>query len=328
MKNSRSFQGLRCFIVFCLMHSYLDAILLPVNPIQRFLFAVKPIAEKKNHYPLLSGNTFRSFCDAWVDETCKDFDPSLVKRGNAIFVSMKYLTFFLDTILPEIKHPFILVTSNENEQALSTWERNGAIDDRYLSYLEDGKIFHWFGRNVIAKHSRLSCIPLGVTWRGDIPHSLIEACFSNLTVENYFSPKKIYCYLNIRNTHPSRVDVLNFFSKQPFCTTSKFVPFETYIADLTLSRFVISPRGFNLDCFRTWEALYAGSIPIVESTGIESIYEGLPVIIVPNINSMTKEFLDTQFEELRGKTFHLERLHAKYWLDQIQVLKERCLFGF
>jgi hypothetical protein len=241
---------------------------------------------------------------------------------------MKYLTFFLNTILPEIQHEFILVTSNENESALSTFERSGAIDDSYLLYLENDKIIKWFGRNIVAKHPKLCCIPLGVTWLENVPHSLIHACFSDLRVENYFSNKQIYCYLNIRNTHPSRPAVSSIFSNKPFCTVSKFVPFEQYMSHLTASRFVISPRGFNIDCFRTWEALYAGAIPVVESRGIDDIYEGLPVIIVDDLNTVTKEFLDAEFEKLKGKVFHLERLHAQYWLDKIQEAQEKCISGF
>ena len=299
-------NSLGIFTLLVLIHSSLGLIQLP-DPKRRFTLRPKVLPPKISHYPLITGDTFRYFCDCWADEYCMDFDPALVKKGTTVFVSLKYIDFFLETILPEIQNPFILVTSNGD----------GTIDDRYLPFVENEKIIKWFGRNIVAKHPKLQCIPLGVNWLNTIAHPLIENYLSNLTQENYFSEKSIYCYLNIRKTVSERTEVLDIFSKKSFCTIFKTVPFETYMSHLSSARFVISPKGFNIDCFRTWEALYAGSIPVVESRGINDVYEGLPVIIVDDLSTVTKEFLDAEFEKLKGKTFHLERLHAQYWLDKI-----------
>jgi len=263
---------------------------------------------------LISGDTFRSYCEFQIDETITSFDPSLVQRGDALFVRMEYLRFFLDAIFPAIQHPFVLVTSNGA----------GVIDEMYLPYLEDPKIIEWFGRDVVIEHPKLCAIPLGVTWLQSIPYQVVKTYFSHLTTELFFSDKLFYCYLNIRNTHPStRPRVLEIFANKIFCKFSRFVPFELYMAHVASSRFVISPRGWNIDCFRTWETLYAGSIPIVESSGLNALYEDLPVIIVEDWNQVTKEFLEVEFEKLRKKTFRLEKLHVQYWFDKIQRAKER-----
>lgn len=273
---------------------------------------------RASHYPLLTGDTFRAFCDHHIDETCVDFDPSFVQKGDTIFVGMGYLRFFLDTIVPEIKHPFIMVTSNGH----------GFISDIYLPYLEDGKIFHWFGRNILIKHPKLTCIPLGVSWLHPKGHPILNAYFSNLSIQHYFADKPIYSYLAVNNTSPARLASTKYFAKQSFCTVaSKMLPFDQYMQTLRGSRFVMSPRGFNIDCFRTWEALYAGSIPVVESLGIDSIYEGLPVIIVKNMLKVTKELLDAEFEKLKQKTFDLRRLHPDYWFDKIKEKQHSVING-
>ncbi|HEV7736009.1 MAG TPA: hypothetical protein VGO47_01370, partial [Chlamydiales bacterium] len=277
---------MRLFLLLVLIHC--GYILLP-DPKRRFNLQPKVLPSKISHYPLITGDTFRCFCDCWADEYCMDFDPALVKKGTSVFVSLKYIDFFLEIILPEIQNPFVLVTSNGD----------GTIDDKYLPFLENEKIIKWFGRNIIAKHPKLQCIPLGVNWLNRMAHSLIENYFSNLQQENYFSEKSIYCYLNIRKTFSARTEVLDIFSQKSFCTISKTVPFETYMSHLGSARFVISPRGVNIDCFRTWEALYAGSIPVVESRGINEVYEGLPVIIVDDLRTVTKELLDAEFEKLK-----------------------------
>ena len=72
------------------------------------------------------------------DEAGDPFKPWKIKAGDAIFVSMNYLNFFLDHVLPMIDTPFVLITSNGD----------GTIDERYLPYLENPVLAAWFGRNV------------------------------------------------------------------------------------------------------------------------------------------------------------------------------------
>ncbi len=225
---------------------------------------------------------------------------------------MGYLKFFFEAIFPQIQHPFVLVTSNGH----------GAIDEKYRPYIEHEKIGKWFARNATIEHPKICCIPLGVPWYSTATHALVNTYFSSLKRDNYFAEKFIYCYLNIRCTHPARAKALELFKTKPFCMISKFCPFERYIAHVESSRFVISPRGFNIDCFRTWEALYAGSIPVIESRGIDRVYDGLPVIIVDDYEQVTQEFLDAEFAKLQTKTFDLQKLHAEYWFNLIREAQE------
>lgn len=270
-------------------------------------------ATRPSHYPLLTGDTFRAACDYRIDETCRDFDPTVVQKGSTIFVAMPFVPFFFDTVLSELPHPIILVTSNGD----------GTIDESCLPKLELEKILHWFGRNVIIKHPKITCIPLGVSWWNNIPYELVESYFARVAQERFFAEKPVYCYFNVRNTTLTRQTLQRFFLEKSFSTSSPFVPFKIYMMHLAGSRFVLSPKGFNIDCFRTWEALYAGSIPVVESGGIDAVYEGLPVIIVDDIHLVTEELLNDAFEKLKKQTFHLERLHADYWLGLIKEVQRK-----
>ncbi len=55
--------------------------------------------------------------------------------------------------------------------------------------------------------------------------------------------------------------------------------------------FVISPHGNGVDCHRTWEALALGCVPIVRTSPLDALYEGLPVLIVSNWCEVTADFL-------------------------------------
>ena len=102
-------------------------------------------------------------------------------------------------------------------------------------------------------------------------------------------------------------------------------PFEEYILELTRSKFVISPHGHGLDCYRTWEALLVNTIPIVKTSSLDALYTDLPVMIVKNWSEVTKEFLEEQYSIIKNKSYKLEKLYFNYWHDLIKAHKQTCL---
>jgi hypothetical protein len=67
------------------------------------------------------------------------------------------------------------------------------------------------------------------------------------------------------------------------------VPIYKVYSDMSRFRFGVSPRGNGWDCYRTYEMLYLGIIPIVQARDSYSheLFEGLPVIIVPHLGEST-----------------------------------------
>lgn len=265
---------------------------------------------RKSHYPLISGETFRSAAKFIFDETQIPFDPYAVNDGDTIFVAMTHLNYFLEKVMPHIPARFILITSNGS----------GTIDQNYLHILEEERLIGWYGRNMTLLHQKAHLIPLGVCWNNNLRDTSylkqLNTSFNNLKITDFFKEKPIHTYLNIlQSSHPYREKIFDYFSTQKFCQVERFRKcFKEYLSDLSRSRFVISPRGVNLDCYRTWEALYAGSIPVVESCGIDGLYEDLPVIVVDNLTQVTEECLDATFEKMKSRSYDLSKLHADYWL--------------
>jgi hypothetical protein len=276
--------------------------------------------QRKSQYPLLSGETFRKMATHIFDETAIPFDPDTVRQGDTIFVAMPYLRFFLNEVMPQIQAQFIMITSNGS----------GTIDERYVHFLEATQLAAWFGRNITLIHPKIHLIPLGICWY-NLPDARsyrkgIERMFSQLNVDSYFKPKKIHTYLNMSTrTHASRTPIQDYFRTQPYCLIRGGLKMNEYLSDLSQARFVLSPRGVNIDCFRTWEALYAGAIVVVESWGIDSLYEDLPVIIVEDLTQVTREFLDREFEKMKLRKYDLSKLHAEYWARQIFSVQKNNL---
>ena len=94
----------------------------------------------------------------------------------------------------------------------------------------------------------------------------------------------------------------------------------SYYLHVLRSQFVLSPPGAGSDCFRTWEALYLGSIPIVKYTSINSIFEQLPVLSVNNFEDLTLKSCKIYYNMTR-RTYDYKRLYKGYWQRQINAFR-------
>lgn len=267
---------------------------------------------RPSSYPFIAGDTFRDFCDHLFDETSKNMIPENVKFGDAIFLKTDYLSEFFSKIHPRIPNPYVLVTHNSDYDA-----------PRGFGYiLDDPKLLAWYGQNVMHyEHPKLHPIPIGIAnryWR----HGSIDAVAEAQSISQGCD-RPILLFMNFsKGTHSDRNQVYQKFCNQPFCFVSPPKDFKSYLCDLAHSKFVLSPRGNGLDCHRTWEALLMGAIPIVISSSIDSLFEGLPVVIIQDWDEVTQEFLEAKWAEMSEQKFALERMYAQYWLDLIASHKQ------
>eukprot|EP00842_Homolaphlyctis_polyrhiza_P000859 jgi/Hompol1/1774/HPOL_005714-RA len=88
---------------------------------------------------------------------------------------------------------------------------------------------------------------------------------------------------------------------------------------ISQSKFVVSPQGWGLDCYRTYEALYLGSYPIIKSSSLNEIFEDLPVVIVPSLTDLNEDELEVVYKQYRQKAgqFKMEKLYGHYWVERI-----------
>mmetsp|Transcript_22348 Transcript_22348/g.63401 ORF Transcript_22348/g.63401 Transcript_22348/m.63401 type:complete len:475 (+) Transcript_22348:54-1478(+) len=93
--------------------------------------------------------------------------------------------------------------------------------------------------------------------------------------------------------------------------------------------FVAAPYGSGMDTYRLWEALFLGSIPVVESSSLDLLYRDLPVIIIESwesINETSLSHWQSQIIQRFGSeplTQVQEKLTMRYWLDVVQQAANR-----
>lgn len=237
------------------------------------------------------------------------FDPELVQKGDIIFMDSTFASDFLLYIHPKIKNPYILITH------VYDWEMPGY----FLGYLDDPKLAAWFCINAsVQYHPKVFPIPIGILQLPWVEYQKNEYKELFKQLKNHAVKDKLL-YMNFAiNTYPSeRQTVYNLFHAKSFCFQGSYKTFNQYLEEMAHCKFVLSPRGAGLDCYRTWEALLVGSIPIVKHSNLDPLYQDLPVLIVDHWDMITEEFLNKKYIEITNRKYNFKKLTAGYWLRQI-----------
>jgi len=275
--------------------------------------------KQMSHYPFIAGNIFKEFCDFRISNTseCSIFNPKDVQDGDTIYVEQQgvFLYSFFKKIHPFIKAKYILITHNS---------RRGLCYyiTQYAKYLKDKNIIMWFGKNLFINHKKTEIIPVG------IENNLKKIPTLEERINNPLKKDKL-CYLNFdigptsHRRHKIRKKVLKAFEKKKFCYRAERKSFKEYLKDLSRSKFVLSPKGNGTDCFRTWESLLVGSIPIVSTSKLDPIFKDLPVLIIKKWEDITEEFLLEKYEEMLSKKYNLEKIYINFWFDKIRKIQKK-----
>jgi len=275
--------------------------------------------DRSSSSPYLTGDTFRFFCEFSFDEVDISMDPQQVKSGDLIYVHPDYLSEFVSRVHPRIVSHYCLITHN-SDFLMPCFGRKACP---LMKYLDDEKLIAWFGFNVDeSKHPKLHTIPLGTAnnylgYGNKTVICKVQGLLPQLE-------RNILLYSNFsKYTYPKeRRVVSNFFKDKEYCTHSNLKDFEEYLRDLAQSKFVLSPRGYCEDCFRTWESILMGAIPIVKKSPLDSIFEGLPVLIIEDWNEISEEFLLEKYEEMKNTSYQMEKAYIFYWMDFIRSYSE------
>ena len=243
------------------------------------------------------------------------FDPAHVKLGDIIFV--RNVDQFFNTMAPRIRHPFIIMTHGDYRDAFMP---------QYQRYIQSRKVIAWFGIHPNYQHSKFFLLPLGV-YQGAELHAnqkQLNQLFSHLRTTT-IKDRLLYVNFDAKENKPERIKLLNYFQGKPFCTLGTEKPFTEYITEMARFKFVLSPPGLQIDCYRTWEALLLGSIPIVKSSYLNLLYKRLPVLVVDKWEDITEEFLERKYTEITRHKYNLEELYIEYWIHKIKIIRRHFL---
>ena len=263
--------------------------------------------------------------------TLDGIDFSKLTEGCTLYVTGSAIPEFAK-ILDTLSCKLVLVSGDCDETIPDAVFQS---NEEFIKFIESDKIIHWFSQNCVGKHAKLTVIPIGLDYHTRAVE--ITQLGEQMSAENQenelleilkgtkpFTERILKCYSNFhfnmqeeRKYTGDRRDAVqkipeNLIFKEPTPITRK----ETFINQSKYA-FVASPHGNGLDCHRTWEALVLGCIPIVKTSGLDSLFDEIPVLIVKDWGDITQELLEKTVNDFKVRNFNYDKLTLKYWMDKI-----------
>ena len=226
----------------------------------------------------------------------------LVLGAKIIFIHTHLLARFFTRILPAMHNRFVLISHLSDDE----------VGPELLSFADDDRLLHWYAQNLTQRHRKVSGIPIGLANR-KFPHGDISLLHKRMCSPERRSRPMIFCESLV--THKQRAMKVDSMLRQGVEIHEPTHSFGDYISLTKQAFFVASPRGNGLDCHRTWEALYLGAVPVIDSKLDPSICKGLPIIHIENFNHIDVGNLIRLYRS--GKPYTLQKLSLRYWKKAI-----------
>ncbi len=265
-------------------------------------------------------------------------DPDSVRT---VFVSLRAheyaLTYFLDTVLPQLHRPFVLITGSEDvtlpHQVDKRWPAlPGLMRERLFKLAKHPLLLAWFCENLdTCFHPKVRPLPLGMVYPDSdaIPATLTAPEWGR-TADRY---RRVLCAHRVREGaqwEPRRtVTALARSHWRPFTTVLEAPVDEVeYEALIHNHAFVLCVEGGGLDPSpKAWKALLNGAVPIIRRTAVSEAYAAFPVVTVGDwteqalcpakIETWFTRYFRTGFMRVQREMI-LERLGIEYWWASVQ----------
>ncbi len=96
-----------------------------------------------------------------------------------------------------------------------------------------------------------------------------------------------------------------------------------YAIELARHRFALCPPGNGIDTHRFWEALYAGTIPVVQKNPALESFADLPILFVDELEALDRQFLERQAQMIGQRSdWNLPKLFLPFWRNLFERARE------
>jgi len=299
--------------------------------------------DQENNCEYVSSRGILKSCDIHsvlpisTTKTLSNYDFSALRAGATIYVCGTAIHDFIEEYSHKIRCPYVLVSGDCDATVPSE-----ILNDQDLRlFLDSPNLIHWFSQNCTStSHRKLSQIPIGLDyhtvstadheWGPKMSPTDQEAQLKAIRANSrptYERECRAYANFHFAMTTKysyDRGDAINQIPADLIHYEPHRVPrYMTWINQSQFA-FVVSPHGNGLDCHRTWEAIALGCIPIVKTSPLDPLYDGLPVLIVQQWSDITPELLKDTLTNYRDASefFHMEILNLSYWMNKIKKMQK------
>jgi mannosyltransferase OCH1-like enzyme len=244
-----------------------------------------------------------------------------------------------------VKKHILITYLNENRGAFSRdapnrtavwdhlathWSKWGCTDEEIWTYLDHPNTRAVFTtQHQSYSHPKVHSFPLGVyplikgqvlSYIKKLPHPQERRTQLLMINDNGWRHRVEVTQAVMANFNYDNYKINNTYAKGK--GSSSFGP---YLEELQRSKFILAPSGLGWDCYRIWEALYMGTIPIIEMynrsvDGWRRSLEDLPVLWVQYYNDATRELLNEEYLRIaaNAQNYKYEKLTRTWWVDFIR----------
>ena len=231
-------------------------------------------------------------------------DINLLQDYDIIYTHTFYVKEFFK-VIKDVNKKFILISHSCDSN----------IDE---SYIIPDNLIKWYSHTFKIIDPRCIRVPLGQeNDRRDFGVMKKEKMDAKLreirNIENL-----VYVNHVIENNPESRTYPYQYFKDKLYATIKHGCSFDEYIDDVYNHKFIVSPEGSGMECHRTWESLWMGSIPIeIKNINNQILYKDLPILLIDSWDQCTEEFLNKEYERIKLGTWCIEKLNFEYWKNLI-----------
>jgi hypothetical protein len=283
-----------------------------------FRIANRALRAHPSSWPYISGDAFRALADHVLDAD-SEIDPRDVRTGDLVMVAAHELPRFAREALPGIEGRFVLLTHN------SDWN----IDASRMGLADDPRVARWFAQNCLCEHPKIVNIPIGLEnrWRHN---NGITGDYRALEGKAVAKRARILYGFSVGTNEKERAPALESLRRAKGADECVWTNSRSYRRTLNGYCFVASPPGNGVDCHRTWEALYLGTVPIVKRSALYEGFPWLPALAIDDwkeIEDLDEQRLRDLYRELSVPPRRLEPLWMGYWSAAIEAARRAAASG-
>lgn len=270
-----------------------------------------------------------------MKEIPAEFASRLKGDVDTLYMTVEMLPLFVEHYLTGIKTPFTLITGDSD---ISVSESR--IPKEVLTkILSNSFLTRWFAQNLEISHPKTRHLPVGLDYHtlystlcsgdksawgdGEYPidqeRQLVRRGYAAGPLS--LKRKKAFSNWHFKANRGQRKDCIAEFPEEFRYFQPKFLKREASWEMNSQFAFTLSPFGNGLDCHRTWEALLLGTIPVVKSSPLDTLFEDLPVVILDRWDEFTKERMEAEIKKAMEGNFHFHKLELRYWQQRIREEK-------
>lgn len=232
---------------------------------------------------------------------------------------------FVAGALPSIRRPFVLITTDGDISVPS--ELPPATVDALLA---SPWLVAWYTQNHDGGGApRIAPFPIGLDLATPRPFSSprrLAAEFGRIAAAARPAterPLRVLCDIGLSLASADRIAAVRALAGCPHVEMQRRRVSQREIWErYARHAFVLSLRGNGLDCHRTWEALYLGSIVITRASSLDPLFDGLPVVRVKSWDEICDPGNLARWLQLHGPLAASlrigDRLDAPSWLARIR----------